>query len=150
MYTYPYCLPIDRSTLCPYYCVIILTSSCTLTGSHIRDATVVLLQVRAEIVDGGIGPTQLGRRRILAMEGGPAVTSTFLQGLMTADIEPLAERGVPSVYAFFLNNKGKVLFDTFLYAPPYLSRPCELNLSTFSSSSDTYWLFVRYARTPLC
>ncbi|XP_047994730.1 putative transferase CAF17 homolog, mitochondrial [Leguminivora glycinivorella] len=53
----------------------------------------------------------LPKRKILKVAGDDA--SRFLHGLITNDMEHLS--GATSMYAMFLNNKGRVLFDTLIY-----------------------------------
>ncbi|XP_035717353.1 putative transferase CAF17 homolog, mitochondrial [Vespa mandarinia] len=54
----------------------------------------------------------LNKRSILRLSGHES--ATFLQGLITNDIEYLKE-GSASIYSLFLNIKGRVLYDTILY-----------------------------------
>ncbi|XP_050306026.1 putative transferase CAF17 homolog, mitochondrial [Anthonomus grandis grandis] len=53
------------------------------------------------------------KERSLIQAKGPDV-SEFLQGLITNDIHHISE-GVGSMFAMFLNNKGRVLYDTIIY-----------------------------------
>lgn len=43
-------------------------------------------------------------------------TAGFLQGLVTNDVDLLVAGEAASIYTFFLNSKGKVLFDTHIYS----------------------------------
>lgn len=54
----------------------------------------------------------LQSRQILKVSGTDA--ATFLQGLITNDMQHF-EEGAKSMYAMFLNNKGRVLYDTLIY-----------------------------------
>lgn len=54
----------------------------------------------------------LQNRKLLKVAGDDA--SRFLHGLITNDMEHFAQ-GAQSMYAMFLNNKGRVLFDTLVY-----------------------------------
>ncbi|XP_047515352.1 putative transferase CAF17 homolog, mitochondrial [Pieris napi] len=54
----------------------------------------------------------LKSKRLLLVTGNEA--SVFLQGLITNDMRHF-EEGAKSVYAMFLNNKGRVLFDTLIH-----------------------------------
>lgn len=54
----------------------------------------------------------LKSRKILKICGPDA--PTFLQGLITNDMKHL-EEGAKSIYAMFLNNKGRVLYDTLIH-----------------------------------
>lgn len=54
----------------------------------------------------------LESRKILRVAGSEA--SVFLQGLITNDMKHF-EDGATSMYAMFLNNKGRVLFDTLVH-----------------------------------
>lgn len=57
----------------------------------------------------------LKSRKVLQISGVDA--PQFLQGLITNDIRHLEEgtQGAKSIYAMFLNNKGRVLYDTLIY-----------------------------------
>lgn len=67
----------------------------------------------------------LSHRSLLKLQGPDTVN--LLQGLVTNDVLTLANNGVGSLYALFLNIKGRVLFDTIIYKIP---------------ESDTYLLEV--------
>ncbi|XP_068619198.1 putative transferase CAF17 homolog, mitochondrial [Battus philenor] len=54
----------------------------------------------------------LKNRKLLNIKGSDA--STFLQGLITNDMRHF-EEGAKSMYAMFLNNKGRVLYDTLIH-----------------------------------
>ena len=54
----------------------------------------------------------LNNRGILRVSG--AETSAFLQGLITNDMRHL-EEGSQSMYAMFLNTKGRVMYDSIIY-----------------------------------
>lgn len=54
----------------------------------------------------------LSNRKLLNVKGSDA--SVFLQGLITNDMRHF-EDGAKSVYAMFLNNKGRVMYDTLVY-----------------------------------
>lgn len=54
----------------------------------------------------------LNSKQLLKLTGNEA--SEFLQGLITNDMRHF-EEGAKSVYAMFLNNKGRVLFDTLVH-----------------------------------
>eukprot|EP00040_Diaphanoeca_grandis_P006854 m.38835 g.38835 ORF g.38835 m.38835 type:complete len:351 (-) comp18024_c1_seq1:260-1312(-) len=60
-----------------------------------------------------LSPTRLDHRRILSVSGKTA--STFLQGLVTNDINKLDSGELNSMYTFFLNAQGRVMFDVFMY-----------------------------------
>ncbi|XP_013170914.1 PREDICTED: putative transferase CAF17 homolog, mitochondrial isoform X1 [Papilio xuthus] len=54
----------------------------------------------------------LSNRKLLNVKGSDA--SVFLQGLITNDMRHF-EEGAKSMYAMFLNNKGRVMYDTLVY-----------------------------------
>lgn len=56
--------------------------------------------------------TSLGERGLLRVSGKDS--SSFLQGLITNDMRHLDE-GAASMYAMFLNTKGRVMYDVILY-----------------------------------
>lgn len=63
------------------------------------------------------GYTKLSTRRLISLSGPDAVH--FLQGVITADIAPSAVPRSSGFYAAFLNAKGRVLYDTFIYPDIY-------------------------------
>lgn len=58
---------------------------------------------------------QLNTRSLLRVSGNDAVN--LLQGVITNDMQHLSH-GTGSMYAMFLNNKGRVLYDTIIYRTP--------------------------------
>lgn len=54
----------------------------------------------------------LESRKLLQVSG--CESSTFLQGLITNDMKHF-EEGAKSIYAMFLNNKGRVLYETLIH-----------------------------------
>ncbi|XP_063627762.1 putative transferase CAF17 homolog, mitochondrial [Cydia splendana] len=70
----------------------------------------------------------LQKRKIIKVAGDDA--SRFLHGLITNDMEHLSS-GAHSMYAMFLNNKGRVLFDTLIYKwqnQPAFMLECDQNV----------------------
>lgn len=58
----------------------------------------------------------LTHRSLISLKGSQTVCSDFLQGLVTNDMDELTKNGQNSIYTFFLDNKGRVLFDAHIYA----------------------------------
>ncbi|XP_055903822.1 putative transferase CAF17 homolog, mitochondrial [Eupeodes corollae] len=58
----------------------------------------------------------LSRRALVRVQGAEVVP--FLQGLMTNDINHLHIDGNPSMFTMFLNNAGRVLYDSIVYRTP--------------------------------
>jgi len=56
---------------------------------------------------------QLSSKAIIRVSG--EKSSEFLQGLITNDMRHIAE-GAPSIFALFLNTRGRVLYDSFIYS----------------------------------
>lgn len=54
------------------------------------------------------------KSRTLVKVSGPEA-GQFLQGLITNDIKHLEDAGAQSMYAMFLNNRGRVLYDTLVH-----------------------------------
>ncbi|XP_026478809.1 putative transferase CAF17 homolog, mitochondrial [Ctenocephalides felis] len=57
---------------------------------------------------------QLSHREIVQVKG-PEVAQ-FMQGLITNDINHLAEGHMPSMYTMFLNTRGRVMYDGIVYS----------------------------------
>lgn len=53
-------------------------------------------------------------RSLIRCVGGKTDTAQFLQGMITNDMNHLAN-GSPCIYALFLNKAGRVLYDTIIY-----------------------------------
>ena len=59
--------------------------------------------------------THLATRRVLSIRGPDA--HTFLQGLMTADMNAFKEETRGAIFTTFLTVKGKVMFDAIVAKP---------------------------------
>jgi len=66
----------------------------------------------SERTDAGKTLERLNDRSVIRVRGNEA--SAFLQGLITNDMKHLDE-GAPSIYALFLNVKGRVMYDAIVY-----------------------------------
>lgn len=74
----------------------------------------------------------LQSRRVIAVRGPD--TRKFLQGLITNDIQPIANSASSALYTAFLSHKGRVLFDAILHGQPEEDVLMDVNESVVDSA----------------